>query len=198
MPPWMVPVLSVVCGTAKAASCGSAAAMRAPSDRMCAISSAANSMAFTPCGASAECASLPRTQQRYSRLPLCATTARIEVGSPTMQPAGRIPLASRSRSRPRTPTQPISSSYDSDRWKLAWPSAAMKSGTVASATAMKLFMSAVPRPYRRPSRICASNGSVSQGWPSTGTTSVWPDSTSPGLRPGDSVANRLALPPVAS
>ncbi len=63
-------------------------------------------------------------------------------------------------------------------------------------------MSVTPRPYRRPSLTVTVNGSVSHGWPSTGTTSVWPDSTMPPCvalpsRAG-SVANRLALRPSSS
>ena len=58
-------------------------------------------------------------------------------------------------------------------------------------------MSVTPRPWTRSPRCVATNGSVSQGWPSTGTTSVWPESTIPPVvalpsRAG-SVANRFAL-----
>ena len=48
-----------------------------------------------------------------------------------------------------------------------------------SATPTKPFMSAAPRPNSRSSRITGVNGSVDQSWPSTGTTSVWPESTRP-------------------
>jgi hypothetical protein len=37
---------------------------------------------------------------------------------------------------------------------------------------MKLFMSEVPRPYSRWSRLTSWNGSEDHGCPSTGTTSV--------------------------
>ncbi len=56
-------------------------------------------------------------------------------------------------------------------------------------------MSQVPRPYRRPSRRVTVKGSEVQGWPSTGTTSVWPDSTMPPSTIGPMVANRLVLVP---
>ena len=71
-------------------------------------------------------------------------------------------------------------------------------GTNASPIAEKLFMSvdaAAVQPVAR--RASPSNGSVSHGWPSTGTTSVWPDSTMPPRRRvavlRGSVANRFAL-----
>ena len=52
-------------------------------------------------------------------------------------------------------------------------------GTNASPMAEKLFMSVAPRPYSRSPLTVAVNGSESQGWPSTGTTSVWPERTMP-------------------
>ena len=71
---------------------------------------AAISTAFTPRGVSELCASWPRTRQRQLFLPLCATTSRIPVGSPTMQPAGFTPRATMSAISRRTPMQPTSSS----------------------------------------------------------------------------------------
>ena len=71
-------------------------------------------------------------------------------------------------------------------------------GSSARLVPMKPFMSQVPRPYSRPSRITGLNGSVVQFWPSTGTTSVWPDSTMPpSVAPlaAGTVTNRLALSP---
>ena len=62
---------------------------------------------------------------------------------------------------------------------------------------MKPFMSAAPRPYRRPSRATQVEG-IAQTWPSTGTTSVWPDSTSPAPSAGPTLANRLALVPAGA
>ncbi len=56
-------------------------------------------------------------------------------------------------------------------------------------------MSQVPRPYSLPSRSIIWNGSVSQFWLATGTTSVWPDSAMPPPSPGPMVANRLAFSP---
>ena len=52
-------------------------------------------------------------------------------------------------------------------------------GTIARPVAEKLFMSVTPRPTTRSPISVASNGSVSHGWPSTGTTSVCPDNTMP-------------------
>ena len=57
--------------------------------------------------------------------------------------------------------------------------AALRRGTAASAQAMKPFMSDEPRPKSRPSRSVSAKGSLDQGWPSTGTTSVWPDRMAP-------------------
>ena len=59
---------------------------------------------------------------------------------------------------------------------------------------MYAFMSAEPRPYRRPPRSVSVNGSLVQASPATGTTSEWPDSITPGRSSGPMVANRLALP----
>ena len=61
-------------------------------------------------------------------------------------------------------------------------------------------MSALPRPYSRPSRISAANGSLLHGWPSTGTTSVCADSTMPPSTPPSAagkLASRFALVPSA-
>ncbi len=62
------------------------------------------------------------------------------------------------------------------------------SGKRARMTAMKLFMSAVPRPNSLPSAARSANGSLCQSWPSTGTTSVWPDSMMPPMPGGPIVA----------
>src|SRR5450830_1629468 len=66
-------------------------------------------------------------------------------------------------------------------------------------------MSQLPRPYSKPSRSVSLKGSLSQFWPSTGTTSVWPDNTMPpwvlpasGPCVAGSVANRLELRLVVS
>src|SRR6187551_3019007 len=56
-------------------------------------------------------------------------------------------------------------------------------------------MSHVPRPWYLPSLSVSVQGSVSHGWPSTGTTSLWPDRTTPSLTLGPTVANRLAFLP---
>src|SRR5882672_3420763 len=56
-------------------------------------------------------------------------------------------------------------------------------------------MSQVPRPWYLPSLSARVHGSVSQGWPSTGTTSVWPLSTTPSFTLGPMVAKRLAFLP---
>jgi len=66
-------------------------------------------------------------------------------------------------------------------------------GTNASTQAIYPFMSAVPRPNSLPSRSVSVNGGRLQGCPSTGTTSVCPDSTIPGSSTGPMLANRLAL-----
>lgn len=94
------------------------------------------------------------------------------------------------------PMQPTSSSYDSAKWIGSRRRARSTDGTSASDAAMKPFMSHVPRPYSLPSRTSGANGSLLQRCPSTGTTSVWPDSTIPPCTPpsaAGTVANRLAL-----
>jgi hypothetical protein len=60
---------------------------------------------------------------------------------------------------------------------------------------MNPFMSAAPRPYSLPSRSVRAKGSEVQGWPSTGTTSVWPDSTTPPATAGPTLASRFDLSP---
>ena len=58
-------------------------------------------------------------------------------------------------------------------------------------------MSQVPRPNSR-SPFCVSvKGSVLQGCPSTGTTSVCPDSTTPPATDGPMVASKFDLVPSA-
>ncbi len=94
--------------------------------------------------------------------------------------------------------QPISSSYDSAKWSGRASVRRVISGTSASAAAMKLFMSQTPRPTRRSSTSMACQGSESHGWPSTGTTSVWPDSTMPPSIGGPMVAKRFAFLPESS
>ena len=153
--------------------------------------------AFTPIGVSDECASKPRTRQRQAFFPLCATTTCMPVGSPTMQPAGATPRATMSASSRCTPMQPVSSSYDRAKWTGCLRPRRRSSGTNASPVAEKLFMSVTPRPWTLSPTGVAVNGSVSHGCPSTGTTSVWPDSTMPPVSAlpscAGSVANRLAL-----
>src|SRR5579859_3699763 len=63
---------------------------------------------------------------------------------------------------------------------------------------MKPFMSQAPRPNSLSPRISGWNGSLDHSWPSTGTTSVWPDNTVPPSRSGPSVAKRFAFLPPAS
>ena len=59
---------------------------------------------------------------------------------------------------------------------------------------MKPFMSALPRPYRRPSLSSAPSGSNDQSCPSHGTVSVWPETITPAGLPSPTVAKRFALP----
>ena len=202
MPPWITPVCSVECGTSKRASFGSSRAIFAASARMKPTSCAAYSTAFTAVVVSDECASRPRMRQQKSRLPLWATIACMSVGSPMMQPAGLMPRSARSATSPRTPRKVVSSSKVSDRCTGSRACAARNLGAQASAMAMKPFMSAVPRPWMRPSRCAALNGSVAHSWPSTGTTSVCPDSTMPRVfiaaASSASVQNRFAFLPVLS
>jgi hypothetical protein len=97
--------------------------------------------------------------------------------------------------------QPSSSSHENAKWIGSLRRAAFISGSIASATPMKPFMSQAPRPKSLPSRTVGSKGSLSQSWPLTGTTSVWPESTMPPcVAPSAAgmVAKRFAFLPVGS
>src|SRR6218665_3901850 len=200
MPPLTMPVWAVVKGTSKCGSYGPSARCLSARSRMKQIMRAAYSMALTPCGVSAEYAAWPWTRQRYRLMPLWATTGRMPVGSPTMEPSGNTPRACRSMIISGGPTQPTSSSNERARCKGLASRVACIVGSSDSAVPMNPFMSHAPRAYSLPSRRLALKGWELQAWPSTGTTSVWPDSTMPPvLLPScaGSVANRLALAPDA-
>ena len=66
-------------------------------------------------------------------------------------------------------------------------------GIKARQIAMKDFMSEVPRPKRVSPLRVRVNGSVTQGWPSTGTTSVWPDRIMPPCGFGAYAGEEVAL-----
>jgi len=126
---------------------------------------------------------------------------RMLVGSPTMHPSGRNPRFCKSVIINGAPAQPISSSKESAKWIGRASFVACIFGSRVSAAPINPFMSHVPRPYKRPSRISGLNGSLSHFWPSTGTTSVCPDNTMPPfVAPScaGTVANRLAHLPVGS
>ncbi|KAL7711275.1 hypothetical protein N2W54_000976 [Lotmaria passim] len=112
------------------------------------------------------------------------------------QPSALKPLSFRWLIRYGTPQQPSSSSKEKARCTGFARFMERKVGTSASTTARKPFMSHAPRPYSLPSLSTIVKGSESHFWPSTGTTSVWPDSTMPPcvapLSPG-SVAKRFAF-----
>jgi hypothetical protein len=59
-------------------------------------------------------------------------------------------------------------------------------------------MSAVPRPKTFPSRTVRQNGSLDQIRLSTGTTSAWPESNTPGWSLGPASAHRFAFRPVVT
>ena len=76
----------------------------------------------------------------------------------------------------------------------------MNSGTSARLAAMKPFMSQASRAYSLPAFSVSLKGSLDHFCPSTGTTSVWPDSAiPPWVAPSCAgrVQNRLALVPWA-
>ncbi|KVK84611.1 hypothetical protein WS90_11565 [Burkholderia cepacia] len=127
---------------------------------------------MTPDGAYAEWHAAPFTWQRIASLPLWPSTGFSPVGSPIRHRRGRCARAASASSIGRTPRQPTSSSYENARCTGTPGGRATNAGTAASADAMKPFMSAVPRPYRRPSRSVSRNGSTVHACPSTGTTSV--------------------------
>ena len=96
--------------------------------------------AASPPAAQAQPAAVPTSP------PLCLTTTFISVGSPTMAARGRRPLLASHSIMPPTPVQPTSSSKDSAKWIGRARPSADQAGTLASADAMKPFMSVVPRP----------------------------------------------------
>ncbi len=161
-----------------------------------ATASAAACTAFTPRPGAEEWPARPRTVTSAARRPLWPSTGCMPVGSPTMHSAGFCPLSARSAHRRRAPPQSTSSSYEMNRWIGRRSPAARKPGTAARQQATKPFMSAVPRPISRPSLRRMRNGSALQAWPSTGTTSTWPDSAMPPGPAGPIVACRFALVPV--
>ena len=124
--------------------------------------------------------------------PACrwARRSRSRTASPAAAPRGGRADAARPCTRPPRRSSARDGSAPRSR-------RARNSGTSASTVATKPFMSAAPRPCRRPSRSTQTNGSLDQSWPSTGTTSVWPDSTRPGAirRPdrGDQIGLAAAV-----
>ena len=84
----------------------------------------------------------------------------IFVGSPTIHIAGRTDRPSIRFGSRRMPTQPVSSSYDSAKWIGVDKFLLIICGTNANTIAIKLFISAVPRPYNALSRFTTRNGSV--------------------------------------
>ena len=94
------------------------------------------------------------------------------------------------------PVQPTSSSYEKAQWIGLMRFTERSTEVSGNATASKPFISVLLRPYSLPSLSTIVKGSESHFWPSTGTTSVWPDSTMPPcvapLSPG-SVAKRFAF-----
>ena len=101
-----------------------------------------------------------------------------DVGSPTMQKSGASP---RWRNASTTTTVPStagpSSSLVSRKAMPSGESGFVERNSSAATTiaASEVFMSAAPRPYRRPSRWAGVNGWL-RHWSSgpVGTTSVWP------------------------
>ena len=154
--------------------------------------------ALTPRGVSELCASWPRTRPRQLRLPLCASdephagrladdaahrldALRLDVGDqpPHADAADFLVVGERE----------VHGSRESAAQELGHEREAGGREALHVGDAATVHLVAA-----RPS---ASNGSVSHGWPSTGTTSVWPESTTPPVvvlpsRAG-SVAHRFAL-----
>ena len=175
MPPWITPVCSVECGTAKRASRGSS--------RPDAVGHAAD--VGDQLRRVLDRVHRRRRQRRMRFAAAHPATEialalvrddRLHVGGLADDAAGGADAAvgqighqathAEEASSPRrrsAPGAPASSAC-----------AARKRGAHASAIAMKPFMSAVPRPWMRPSRVANArlNGSLAQSCPSTGTVSV--------------------------
>ena len=131
-------------------------------------------------------------------LPLCASAGSMPVGSPTMQ-AERLHAGARD-----VGDQPAHADAadllvvaEARSGSANGRSAARNAGTCASARPMKLFMSALPRPYRRPSLHLGAEriDATSPGRPTARCRCGRRRCTPAGL-PAPSVANRLALRPL--
>ena len=142
-----------------------------------------------------ECDARPLTSTCHRTGPLWASTIDMVVGSPTITIRGLTSECPNSAIIGRTPRHPISSSYENAMWIGVLSVRALNSGTAASTQAKNPFMSVAPRPATRSPRSFNRNGSLSHVCPSTGTTSVCPDSATPGTPLGPIVANRFAFSP---
>ena len=103
-------------------------------------------IAFTPVCIIEECTGNPFTSVRNMSPPLCPVTACMRDGSPTMTAAALGARAASSATMGTHPTQPSSSSIESAICKGRFAPEFSASGTAASASATKPFMSQVPRP----------------------------------------------------
>ena len=126
------------------------------------IRSVAIWMAFTPLPGFAECAARPWQVAFSATLPLCPTAVRSIVGSPTMQNVGRWVQPAMSSISERTPTQPISSSYEKAICSGMLSVRRAARSAARNAQARNPFMSAAPRANRSGPRACSRNGSELQ------------------------------------
>ena len=146
VPPSIVPTDSVVCGGSKPLS-GRARAFASPARRpISAMISDAATIALTPRSGALECPSRPMIRVRKNAQPFCRLATCIEVGSPMIASRGRAAPGGRARINAGAPKQPISSSWVKARCSGTASGRRVASGTNASTSAIKPFMSALPRP----------------------------------------------------
>ena len=130
---------------------------------------------------------------RNERPPLLPPTIFIDVGSPTITARGSGKLSTTSLIRWRTPTHPTSSSNEKAKCIGTLRSRDFISGAIARAIAQKPFISDVPRPKSFPDSCDILKGALVHSCPSIGTTSVWPDRTTPPISCGPIVHQRFAF-----
>ncbi len=182
VPPWTMPMVRVaplgVNGEAGSASClQPLGQVRSASPS----ASTASIIAETPRCGRLEWASRPVTVTRKVAMPLWPCTATMSVGSPTTTSAGRravrggSPRSCPARPGSRSPRRRRRPGGPGGPARALAPGPARRPGPGPGSPSCRRSRG---RRAARRARV-RTNGSLLQGWPSTGTTSVWPDSTTP-------------------
>ena len=140
----------------------------------------------------------PVTRVRNVATPLCASATSIIVGSPTIASAGRgvsRPKRAIEIGRPQTGRLLVVTEQNVDRALRAAPRGIRGPSPARRRRIPSCRKRRARKAGRRLSR--SANGSPLQAWPSTGTTSVWPERTTPPSTCGPMVAISAALSPAA-